>query len=106
MKQINKYYVPDIGSGLVVGVKLKKGKNLQVDCGSLKNERLAFEKGLLKIDPEYFIISHFHLDHYNGLIYYYKNKNKINYESTNIKEVYFPKIPKTKSTTRLFNIYK
>jgi beta-lactamase superfamily II metal-dependent hydrolase len=96
-------YLPDIGDGLVVGVKLLDGINLQVDCGSQQSSEEACKKGLCeslcKIYPDIFILSHFHRDHYNGFLYYYKRYCEQYFPCLlNIKKVFFPKIPDRKET--------
>jgi len=86
------FYVSDVGDGLALGIKANNDEIIQVDCGSganVRKSKIAFDKGLKRFDPDYFILSHFHLDHYNGLIEgALNNKN-----SFNIKELYFPRIP-------------
>jgi ribonuclease BN (tRNA processing enzyme) len=60
-------YVPDIGDGLAAGIKTLIGCNIQIDCGTQQPPERAFCKGLCRINPDVFLLSHFHVDHYNGL---------------------------------------
>jgi len=90
-------YVPDIGDGLAAGIKTLTGCNIQIDCGSQQRPERAFRQGLCLIDPDVFILSHFHADHYNGL--FESNHLRQDRSSTSswfitsIKEVYFPRLP-------------
>ena len=87
--------MPDIGDGLAVGIKLLDGCDLQVDCGSKQYPEQAFRKSFCRINPDIFILSHFHLDHYNGLFYCKRCRA---YPHPNIKKVFFPKIPDSDET--------
>lgn len=86
-------YVPDIGDGLAAGIRTIAGCAIQIDCGSQQHPRVAFGKGLYRINPDVFILSHFHLDHYNGL---FESDGFLPHRSytASIQEVYFPRMPK------------
>lgn len=81
-------YVPDIGDGLSCGIETNSGNSLQVDCGSQQDASGAFYRGMLKIHPDYLILSHFHADHYNGL--FEGLRAKVGFQ---IREVLFPRVP-------------
>ena len=87
-------YVADVGDGLCMALHTISNKVVQIDCGG-QSSRIAFQglnnilSRFLRID--YFILSHFHIDHYNGLLYAstYHPKNL----SFRAKAVYYPRIP-------------
>jgi ribonuclease BN (tRNA processing enzyme) len=101
-------YVSDVGDGLCMAIDTFFGETIQIDCGSSQGRKVAL-KGLMNLYKRFysldvFILSHFHMDHYNGLMfasfnYSLPNKRRIN-------EVYYPKIPnfpeKDKFMTCLF----
>lgn len=72
-------YMADVGDGLCLSIKTIFGNFIQIDCGSLSQGKIQGAKtaayGLKRIynnfniSPEIFILSHFHIDHYNGLLY-------------------------------------
>lgn len=87
--------VSDVGDGLCMAVSTISGKIVQIDCGG-KNGRVAFS-GLLKTINHFnridaLVLSHYHIDHYNGIIFASKVRN---FPFT-IKEVYYPRIPEFK----------
>ena len=91
-------YLPDIGDGLAAGIKLLDGSDLQIDCGSQQNPKQAFRKSICRINPDTFILSHFHWDHYNGFL----NAQKCRpYRYPAIKKVFFPRLPILKETRDL-----
>lgn len=61
--------VPDIGDGLSGSIYTQTGEKVQLDCGSQQSARIAYGRGMLrdKYRTNFFILSHFHSDHYNGL---------------------------------------
>ena len=86
MKEV---FVADVGDGLCMAINTISNETIQIDWGSQQGGRIAFEKGL-HIRPDIFILSHFHVDHYNGLLYASINStNRWN----KIREVYYPRIP-------------
>jgi len=95
--------VADVGHGLCVGIRTSCDEFLTViDCGSLNSLTTPF-KGLLRVLKkgqilESFILSHYHWDHYNGLIYMAKNGitfGDIAYHGSCF--VYFPAVPDIES---------
>jgi len=83
-------YVPNVGDGLAAGICTIDGTRIQIDCGSMKNAELAFYRGLIRIYPEVFFLSHFHADHYNGLIYAISS---MQHYRSRIRQVFYPRIP-------------
>ncbi len=86
-------YVPDIGDGLAAGIRTLAGCAIQIDCGSQQHPEKAFHKGLRRINPDVFFLSHFHVDHYNGLFELDRFSSHPS-TKTSIEEVYFPRVPK------------
>ncbi|MEW6230379.1 MAG: hypothetical protein AB1700_20210, partial [Bacillota bacterium] len=67
---------------------------LQVDCGTHEDPDVAL-CGLMKTyrryrGPELFVISHFHADHYNGLV---RAAESFRERRFAIREVYYPRLP-------------
>lgn len=83
-------YVPDIGDGLAAGILTLEGNRIQIDCGSQQRAEMALEKGLWRINPDTFLLSHFHMDHYNGLLQV--NHYRPWYKPS-IRQVFYPRIP-------------
>ncbi|RLI67242.1 MAG: hypothetical protein DRP02_14770 [Candidatus Gerdarchaeota archaeon] len=88
----------DVGDGFCMGIHTILGSLIQVDCGG-ENKKVAFEGFTRTINfynnvPDAFILSHFHVDHYNGLLY--TSINPFRYPSFRIREVYYPRIPEFK----------
>lgn len=90
----------DVGDGLCFSIRTISENFIQIDCGSAQGSKIALE-GLERIydyfkikTPDIFILSHFHIDHYNGLLLLSNNKHRRKYFLPfEIREVYFPKIP-------------
>jgi beta-lactamase superfamily II metal-dependent hydrolase len=80
--------VPDIGDGLSAAIYTQPGVAIQIDCGSQQSAREAFEKGISRTSPDFFILSHFHSDHYNRLFEGVRTK-----EQFSIKQAIMPVIP-------------
>lgn len=92
-------YVADAGDGLCMAICTISGKVVQIDCGGQEGSQVAFN-GLKRIfyhfnRPDVFILSHFHIDHYNGLLYastrYHRHPPVFR-----IREVFYPRIPQFK----------
>jgi len=65
-------YVADVNDGFCAAIHTIFGDVIQIDCGGQKYE--AAFNGLKRILNHFsgldiFILSHFHIDHYNGLLY-------------------------------------
>lgn len=89
-------YVPDVGDGLAAGIRTLDGTRIQIDCGSQHDEEAAFHKGLLRIDPEVFFLSHFHADHYNGLLHANPPRP---WPRLVIRQAFYPRIPAFRDRT-------
>lgn len=90
----------DVGDGLCFSIRTISENFIQIDCGSSQGSEIA-SAGLKRIyeyfKPDIFILSHFHIDHYNGLLFISNNKHRYKYFLPfEIREVYFPKIPEFK----------
>jgi len=81
-------YIPDVGDGLAMGIRIVSGKRIQVDCGSQQHRERA-SRSLCDIRPDIFMLSHFHSDHYNGISNYISHC----LPHQRIKKVYIPRIP-------------
>ncbi len=86
---------------MCMALKTAAGDTIQVDCGAQKGVKAL--SGLYRIRSYYrscdiFILSHFHVDHYNGILY--SSINGI-VPPLRIKEVYYPGIPRFKNNQRL-----
>ena len=89
--------IADVGDGLCMGVNTLAGKIIQIDCGSQQGSKVAFE-GFKRVGygicgESVFVLSHFHIDHYNGLLYASLAGGHRLRCPTVIKEVYYPRIP-------------
>jgi ribonuclease BN (tRNA processing enzyme) len=82
-------YVSDVGDGLCMELRVMSNETIQIDWGSQQGGRFAFIKGN-NINPDVFILSHFHADHYNGLLYASTKSNNIKWK---VKKVYYPRLP-------------
>jgi len=100
MKQV---YMADVGDGLCMTINTIFGKTLQIDCGSSNGSNIALD-GFNRINfpfgPEIFCLSHFHKDHYNGLLQ--ASINPQTFPKLHIKEVYYPRIPKFSERREFF----
>ena len=93
MKEV---FVADVGDGLCMAINTDSCDIIQIDWGSQQGGYKAYI-GFQRIkenycSPSIFILSHFHLDHYNGLLY--ASTIRKNFEPLKIKKVYYPRIPK------------
>ncbi|SHF22674.1 hypothetical protein SAMN02745164_02043 [Marinitoga hydrogenitolerans DSM 16785] len=92
-----KIVMANVGHGLCMLMESEK-QYIQIDCGAGNNSfsKKACESFFRNIYyfewADKFILSHFHSDHYNGLLYLCKNKNRRFFY--NLKDIYFPGIPK------------
>lgn len=92
-------FLADVNDGLCMAIETANFKTVLIDCGSMKGGKIAF-LGLNKIlnnfySPHAFILSHFHIDHYNGILYASLNPGDLPYP-LQINEVYYPRIPEFK----------
>jgi hypothetical protein len=93
----------DVGDGLCVTLHTVFGDLIQIDCGS-QDWKIAYE-GLERVSHNLhrtraFILSHFHVDHYNGLLYISQNLRNSPFST---REVYFPRIPEFKDRGLFLN---
>lgn len=84
--------VADVGDGLCMGLGTLSGSVIQIDGGG-RDSTIAV-KGMQRIfshlgSPNVFILSHFHVDHYNGLL----KASAIRSSESRITDVFFPRIP-------------
>ena len=86
--------IADIGDGLSGGIYTHLHKWIQIDCGSQQSSQEAYEKGMAYNNPSYFMLSHFHTDHYNGLFTGIQQNDKYD-----IEEVIMPILPQFKERT-------
>ena len=98
-------FVADVGDGLCMAINTISGEIIQIDWGSQEGGRTAFT-GFKKIhyylrSPDVFILSHFHVDHYNGLLYASINLHE--YSSFRIREVYYPRVPEFKERKKFID---
>lgn len=87
--------IPDVGDGLSFTLGTSK-KTYQIDCGSQHKPKCAFKKMdrgryFFESEPEVFILSHFHKDHYNGLLE--PSRESSTYKRFNFNKVYHPRMP-------------
>jgi hypothetical protein len=90
-------YLADVGDGLAGVIITLSGKVIQIDCGTQQDPRLALTKGLIRIHPDVFLLSHFHVDHYNG---FFAWRSIPRHPFATIDQVYFPRIPEFPSRER------
>lgn len=90
-------HIADVGDGLCIGVRIVSGETVQIDCGSQQGGKAAF-KGLKRTlykagGGNVFVLSHFHIDHYNGLLHACFAKTHQWRRFPAIREAYYPRIP-------------
>jgi len=90
-------YVADVGDGLCINICMIFGGSILIDCGSQESNQVALD-GLMRIlhpfqGIDVFVLSHFHVDHYNGLLH-----ASIGWKDwiSPIRQVYYPRIPEFK----------
>jgi beta-lactamase superfamily II metal-dependent hydrolase len=101
-------YVADVGDGLCMAVRTLFGEIIHIDCGSQQGSKTAFD-GFIKVynhfyKPDVFILSHFHIDHYNGLLLASKTHLRNRYYPLRVRKVYYPRIPEFREKEK-FMIY-
>jgi hypothetical protein len=89
---MNLVHVADVGDGLCMALGTLSRRVIQIDVGG-KDPRVALS-GLQRIvsrlgAPDVFVLSHFHIDHYNGLL---QGSVRSGFPF-GITEVFFPRIP-------------
>jgi hypothetical protein len=89
---MNLIYVADVGDGLSAALITLSGSVIQIDVGG-SNSRIALD-GLQRIvsqlgSPDALVLSHFHIDHYSGLL----QASKTIASPFRIRQVFFPRIP-------------
>lgn len=104
-KIMKSLYIADVGDGLCMRLDTHFNRRILIDCGSGQGGKRAFD-GFSRIfhycsyyrnhfeNPDIFILSHFHSDHYNGI---FNMKEK----SINLKDLYYPGIPEFKKKSEL-----
>jgi beta-lactamase superfamily II metal-dependent hydrolase len=88
-------HVFNVGDGLCVSIKTFSGKTFQIDWGSRQGGKKAFFKPYEFYpfyNPDTFVLSHFHFDHYNALTFASLSCCPYSFPFE-IREVYFPRIP-------------
>ena len=81
-------FVASVGDGLAMGIKTVDFSTIQIDCGTQQDAQTAVNVSLCRLRPRVFILSHFHLDHYNGLFAWGPENPPLS-----IQDVYFPRLP-------------
>jgi len=88
-------YVADVGDGFCSAIFEGLGEVAQIDCGGRDAEH-AFD-GMERIadhhSPDTFFLSHYHIDHYNGLLF---SSTRHRTSPLRVRNVYYPRLPKFK----------
>jgi hypothetical protein len=84
-------FVADVGDGLTMGLRTLRGNTIGIDCGSQQGGEVPWRKLQDVIQPEAFMLSHFHTDHYKGLFHADLGDRGDRIE---VRDVYFPRLPK------------
>lgn len=87
----------DVGDGACIRLITLSDRLLHIDCGSQDGAEMAYDRLLtsehLLWAPQAFVLSHFHADHYNGLLFAsLKGKPFPFWRNTEV-DVYYPRIP-------------
>lgn len=90
--QMRGVFLADVGDGLCMAIHTVSRNIVQIDCGG-QNYEVAFN-GLTKVINYFFcldafVLSHFHIDHYNGLLY----ASYVQDFPFKIESVFYPRIP-------------
>jgi ribonuclease BN (tRNA processing enzyme) len=97
--------VADVGDGLCIYLSTIWDEIIQIDWGGSTAKRAvaAFRDSL---PPDVFILSHFHVDHYNGLLMTSLDANYTDRpRQFDIKEVYYPGIPEFRDNVKLLDAF-
>lgn len=94
-------FLADVGDGLCMTVHTISRSVVQIDCGG-QNVEVAL-RGLNRVIDHFsffdkFVLSHFHIDHYNGLLY----ASYVQDFPFKIESVFYPKIPVFKEREQFF----
>jgi len=98
-------YIADVEDGLCVAIDTISGKTVQIDCGSQHGNQVAFDgwlrTTLFNADTHVFVLSHFHNDHYNGLLHA-SHVETVRRPRLAIEAAYYPRIPDFKRNREFF----
>jgi hypothetical protein len=100
---IGTVFIADVGDGLCMAVRTTTGETMLVDCGSAGGHRsvsgpeYAFN-GLRRIanrlsTPRTLLLSHIHIDHYNGLLHADRLRGSRSFLPQDIERIISPGIP-------------
>jgi len=95
-----KVTVNEIGDGLFLDIRFKHSR-LVTDFGSQQNIPIESLYRFLGNFPFSFALSHFHSDHYKGLVEFAQQGGK-----TPIDKVYFPRLPQFSDRPRLLKAFQ
>jgi beta-lactamase superfamily II metal-dependent hydrolase len=84
-------YLADVGDGMAAGIRTISGKSVQIDCGSQQAKIAPLSSALYRINPDLFVLSHFHSDHYNGLLIPFASMSQMPLLS--IERAVYPRLP-------------
>lgn len=102
-------YVANVGDGLCIAIRTAANETAIIDCGSdvsywnTKGSERAFS-GLQRIinllsTPNILLLSHFHLDHYSGLVYATSQIDTSPILPLNVEQIILPGIPEFSQST-------
>jgi beta-lactamase superfamily II metal-dependent hydrolase len=84
-------YLADVGDGMSAGIRTISGKSIQIDCGSQEAKIASLSSALYRINPDLFVLSHFHSDHYNGLLISFSSMSQT--PPLSIEGAVYPRLP-------------
>jgi hypothetical protein len=88
-------FIADVGDGLCMAIQTGRGL-IHIDCGSQQGGHVAYAayRKILRWSKgkDIFVLTHFHQDHYNGLLHLASSLHRYKYRAS-IEQVYFPRIP-------------